>query len=153
MNFRKILVTIIVLIFLLGSIPNNWPTTFIRPSKIRKLTVTTSNGIGNFFEYFENLSSVTIMMMVDAVWWNKEFAMAFDIIGSSLEYLNIICIFKTIGPQSIAALIREKLPNLKRLAFAGILSENAMSIIELPCLKVLDIWYHKSINALMKTLI
>lgn len=144
-------------LFRCTGILSNWPAALRENTKVEKLALCANTSISrHFFEYFRNLSSLSIDFDF-CKWQIEDYVMIFDLIGNSLEHLEIIDKDHDCNDyQSIAVLISEKLPNLRSLAFNGTLTESSMFIIRLPhlkCLKIAAVYtVYLELNSLMRTL-
>lgn len=138
-------------------IVSDWPAALKNVSKVKKLTLGTISSISrHFFEYFRNLTSLSIDFDY-CKWQIDDFMMVFDLLSNSLGHLEISdkdCDFNDY--KSVSELITEKLPNLKNVIFNGIFRESTMFIIRLPNLKGLKIFatdqLYSDLSPVMQTL-
>lgn len=123
---------------------------------VDKLSLTATDEItAHFGRYFQNISSLTIDL--DHCQWDQDdFAMIFDQVGSSLDYLKIFHANDYIDfQQSLAMLITMRLPKLKSLAYVDRTEtdDGTEFLIELPQLKFLRIRLNcESTNSILQTL-
>lgn len=127
---------------------NNWSAPSGTVSKVERLSLSTTDKIpGNFFEYFSNLSSLSIWFDRGSEWQTSDVTKIFDINGNSLKNLKLSNLSALNGNVSdVGRLITDKLHKLESLELGFELSEQSKILIELPHLRSLVVWSHSSVE-------
>lgn len=137
-----------------SGLTSNWLAKLnIGVSKVDKLSLSTSNPIGgNFFDYFKNMSSLSIWFTTNSYWKNDEIAMIFDKNSHCLKNLKLSNLTRSNDYRSVVSFIFDKLHKLENLGLGIELTHTSESLIDLPYLRSLVMWSDINVNSVLRKL-